>query len=101
MQIHRYLELDAAAEAISCTECGTTICNAEENYRKHSAMRTGPITEAGVPFVPPEDKIGRKTDLEFREFFCPECAVLLQTEFAKEDDPIIHDIEIDLESLSE
>lgn len=99
MQIHKYLELDAETESITCSECDTTICSADQNYREHSAMRTGPVTDAGVPFVPPEDKLGEKTDLEFREFFCPSCGVLFQTEFAREDDPILHDIDIDTDSL--
>jgi acetophenone carboxylase len=100
MQIHKYLELDPEAETIACRECSSTICDAGQNYREHSAMRTGPVTEAGLPFVPPEDKLGQKTDLEFREFFCPDCGVLLQTGFAREEDPILHDIDIDVDSLS-
>ena len=99
MQIHKYLELDTDALTISCRQCGTELCGADQNYREHSAMRTGPVTDAGVPFVPPEDKLGQKTDLEFREFFCPDCGVLLQTEFAQEDDPLLHDIDIDVDSL--
>lgn len=100
MRIHRYLELDTVTHEITCTECETTICDADENYREHSAMRTGDVTDAGVPFVPPEEKLGEEVDLEFREFFCPNCGVLLQTAFAQEDDPILHDIEIDVDSIA-
>lgn len=99
MQIHRYLDLNEDSRAISCRECGETICDAAETIGKHASMRTGPVTDAGPAFVSPVAKLGDETDLEFLEFFCPECGVLLQTEFARSEDPVLQDIEIDIESL--
>jgi acetone carboxylase gamma subunit len=99
MQIHKCLELDPDAETISCRECGETLCNANRNYKKYAAMRTGPVTDAGPPFEPPEEILGKDLDLEFRQFFCPNCAVLLDHSFARQDDEILHDIEIDVSSL--
>jgi len=99
MQIHKYLELDPDAETISCRECGETLCNANRNYKEYAAMRTGPVTDAGPAFEPPEEILGKDLDLEFRQFFCPNCAVLLDHSFARQDDEILHDIEIDVPSL--
>jgi acetone carboxylase gamma subunit len=100
MQILKYLELDESEHTISCRECGETLCDADENYKKYSAQRTGPVTDAGPAFEPPEKILGADVDIEFRQYFCPNCAVLFDHQFARGDDPIIHDIEIDLDSLS-
>lgn len=99
MQIHKYLELDPDEETISCRECGETVCNAGENYKEYSAMRTGDVTDAGPAFEPPEEILGKDLNLEFRQFFCPNCAVMFDHEFARVDDPILHDIDIEVESL--
>jgi len=99
MKIHEYLELDTDAETISCSECGEQLCGADENYKQHSAMRTGPVTDAGPLFRPPEDILGTDPGYEFRQWFCPGCGVLFDHRFALETDEILHDIEIDLNSV--
>lgn len=99
MQIHEYLELDIDAETIRCSECGKELCDADQNYKEYSAMRTGPVTDAGPPFHPPEDILGEDPGYEFRQWFCPHCGVLFDHRFALEGDRIIHDIEIDLASI--
>lgn len=100
MQIHRYLDLNEERNTIVCRNCRETLCDATENYREHAALRTRPLQEAGPAFVSAEQKLGEDKSLEFREFFCPNCAVLLQADFARSDDPILHDIEINVENLS-
>ncbi|MFC7157050.1 acetone carboxylase subunit gamma [Halomarina halobia] len=99
MKIHEYLELDAQAATISCSECGEVLCDADQNYKEHSSMRTGPVTDAGPLFQPPERVLGSDPGYEFREWFCPGCGVLFDHRFALEGDRIIHDIEIDVEAL--
>lgn len=100
MQIHMYLELDVDDRTIGCTECGETLCAADQNYKEHAAMQVGPVTDAGPAFEPPEEVLGSDPGLEFRRFFCPGCGVLLAHEFAREADPILHDIEIDVDALT-
>lgn len=99
MRIHEYLELDINSETISCSECGEQLCDADQNFKEYSAMRTGPVTDAGPLFKPPEDILGSDPGYEFREWFCPNCGVLFDHRFALEGDRIVHDIEIDLESV--
>jgi len=98
-EIHEYLELDPDARTIACRKCGEEICDADANYKEHAAIRTGPITDAGPVFTPPEKIYDRDPDIEFRQFFCPGCAVLLDYEVVPADEPILHDLEIDVESL--
>lgn len=99
-EIHEYLELDPDTRTISCSKCGEEICDAEENYKEHTALRTGPITDAGPVFTPPEKIYDRDPGIEFRQFFCPSCAVLFDYEVVPEDEPILHDLEIDVDELS-
>lgn len=99
MKIHEYLELDTETETINCSECGEELCHADENFKKHSAMRTGPVTDAGPLFNPPEDILGKDPGYEFRQWFCPSCGIMFDHRFALEEDPILHDIEIDLKSI--
>lgn len=99
MKIHEYLDLDPDAETISCSECSTELCNADQNYKEYSAMRTGPVTDAGPLFNPPEDILGTDPGYEFRQWFCPNCGVLFDHRFALEDDRIVHDIEIKPDAL--
>lgn len=100
MQIHKYLDLDVDSGVIQCRECGEELCDGDQNYKEHSAMRTGPVTDAGPAFDDPRDILDEDPGLEFRQFFCPNCGVLFDHEFARHDEPILHDIEIDLDSLA-
>jgi acetone carboxylase gamma subunit len=99
MQIHPYLDLDEQAETIVCRKCQNEFCRGNENYKEYAVMRTGPVEELYPVYEPPDEILGRETDLEFRQFYCPGCGRLLDTEFALEDDPLIHDIEIDMSAV--
>ncbi|MFB6172889.1 MAG: acetone carboxylase subunit gamma [Haloarculaceae archaeon] len=100
IEIHEYLELDPEARTISCLECGEQLCDADQNYKKHSAMRTGPVTDIGPVFTDPEEIYEEAPDVEFRQFFCPNCATLLDYEVVPEDEPILHDLDIDVDKIS-
>jgi acetone carboxylase gamma subunit len=99
MKIHEYLELDPATEDISCSKCGERLCSAHENYREHTAMKRIPVSEMGPEFAPPADLLEEDPNLEMRRFFCRNCGVLFGHQVAREDEPILHDIDIDVESL--
>lgn len=101
MEINEYLELDPEAERIACGECGEDLCDARDNYKEHTALRTGPLTDAGPVFDAPEEIYEDPPDIEFRQFFCPNCATLFDYEIALKNDPILHDVEIDLDKLSD
>lgn len=100
VSIHEYLELDPDARTISCNECGEQLCDATENYKEHSAMRTGPITDAGPVFAAPKEIYDDPPAVEFRQFFCPNCATLFDYEVVPEDELILHDEELDVDELA-
>jgi len=97
MHIHQYLKLNED-DTISCTECGEVLCSVENNYKKFAAINRTDVGNLGPAFSPPEEIIGYDPEIELRQYFCPNCGILLDHQVAKTDDPIIHDIEIDLDS---
>lgn len=101
MEIHEYLDLDPESESISCTDCGHRLCDADENYKRHCVMEAVPLTDIGPGFESPAELLGADHDVEFRRFYCPSCAVLIEHEIARADDPILRDIEIDLDAIPE
>jgi acetone carboxylase gamma subunit len=96
MIIHKCLEIDQSSDVICCRECGKELCDTDENYKRHTVMQVDSVEDAGPLFEPPSDVIGGDVDFEFRQFFCPNCAVLFDYEFAQADDPVLHDIQLDI-----
>lgn len=101
MEIHEYLDLDVEAETINCNECGQHLCHAEDNYKHYCAMETIPLADVGPGFEAPGELLNTDQNVEFRKFYCPSCAVLIEHEIARAEDPILHDIEIDLTTVAE
>lgn len=101
MEIHEYLNLDLENESISCNYCGHHLCDVDENYKRYCAMEAVPLTEIGPGFESPSELLGADHDIEFRRFYCPSCAVLIEHEIARAEDPILWDIELDLSTIPE
>jgi len=100
MQIHEYLELDVESNTIICRKCDEAICDGDENYKRHVALKQLDVQDLGPAFSPAEEILGVESGLELRRYACPNCGILLDHMVAKQDDDIIHDIEIDVEKLS-
>lgn len=99
-QIHTYLELDTEAESIQCGECSFVLCDADENYKNHCGVNRQPVSEAGAMFEHP-DYLEDADAIEFRQFVCQRCGVLFDFEIAPEDQPFLHDIAVDPESVAD
>lgn len=99
MEIHEYLDLDPQTGAIRCNECDHHICDADKNYKRHCAMESGPLADIGPGFETPSDLLNADHDVRFRQFYCPSCAVLIDHEIARAEDPILMDIDINPASL--
>lgn len=97
-QIHTYLTVNTGTESIECRECGHELCDVGENYKDHCGVIRRPVTEAGEMFEQP-DYIQDAESIEFRQFVCQECGILFDFEISPEDQPFLHDIEVDLDSL--
>ncbi len=84
--MNEYLQVRDRAETaiVECRGCGTTVCDADANWKEHVVVRrsdprvAGPLRSEGGPFF-------------LLEFFCPGCGTLLEVESAFENDPPLHD----------
>ena len=65
-------------EWVRCSQCQHNHCRADEDWRQFCKVRLLPPTKAG----------GLMSDLNgqylLRQFYCPSCAVLLDTDFVEE-----------------
>jgi N-methylhydantoinase B len=77
---------------VVCRSCGEDVCGADENYKLHALCETKPLTEAGPLVNDPSDYVD--DEMEFRQFYCPGCATLLENEVTKADEPPVHDKQI-------
>lgn len=75
------VETDAGPIVI-CRSCGTGIASAEESWKDRVVVRRRGVSAAGT-------RRNARADIELREFACPECATLLDTEVARSGDPFL------------
>lgn len=87
-----YLLIDDSGERplVRC-RCGQLLGATGENFKTHAVIKETPLREAG-PHVDPYD-LG-KGKFVFRQFLCPNCAVLLETEVALRGSPYERDLEV-------
>jgi acetone carboxylase gamma subunit len=94
MKINAYLEIikdTAGNPVIRCRKCSTDLGPAAQSYKAYAKERRRPISQAGVQYV----ARGRQDNpFELREYYCPSCFVLLDTDVARQNDPVLHDVEL-------
>jgi N-methylhydantoinase B len=92
--LNEFLEITTSAAGtpvIRCTRCGYDLCPATENHKLHALMHEGPVQEAG-PHVNPYHLGGDK--FVFRQFYCPSCLALINTEVALRGETILWDVQL-------
>jgi acetone carboxylase gamma subunit len=75
-----------------CTRCDTEIGSAPGNYKQHCVYRERPVDEIGRLFGDPRRFVD--DEIVFREFLCPSCGGLFDTEINRRSEPPVHDIEL-------
>jgi len=91
MRVNDYLAIvDRKGKHLIQCRCGYSICDANKNFKEHVLLIESPLKKIG----PLADMSGKGTQFVFREFCCPNCAVLLTTEFALVGEAMLHDIEL-------
>ena len=92
--MNAYISLVAGDDGtmLQACRCGRVLGAAATNYRALSLEARFPVGRAG----PHADPHGRGTErFELREYYCPDCLVLFETDVALRDDPLLHDVELD------
>jgi N-methylhydantoinase B len=90
-RVAEYLVLDDAGR-IACRMCGQDICGERESPKDGLVRRDLPIRAAGPNFVDPATYID--AEVQLRQFSCPSCATLVDTEVALQGDPVLRDTEL-------
>lgn len=67
---------------VQCDCCDTVIAPNDENWKSYSSVAERPATHVGSHTSAPDGYV-------LREFYCPSCGALLDTELAHEDDPTL------------
>lgn len=95
-----YLNLDLNNEKWCCYDCGTQLISARENYKRGCLVTErmpeeihNPVIDGQYTFAPDKDWV------RILEFYCPNCARQIETEYLPPGHPITHDIELDIDSL--
>ena len=95
MRVNAYLRVTEHEDrlVLRC-RCGTVLGPAGDSYKRLSKETRRPIQAAGSCADPYRIGEGR---FELREYACPACLVLYETEVALTEDPILDDVLLDLE----
>ena len=80
------------AMEMRCRMCGTAICAINENYKDAVVQRRLPLSAGGSMMNDPALYVD--ANIELRQFVCPGCGTLLETEVACESDATLRDIEL-------
>ena len=100
-RVSEYLVLKPATETdgenkddmkMHCRMCDTAICGMTENYKDAVVYRRLPLSAGGSLMNDPTLYVD--AGIELRQFVCPGCGTLLETEVACESDSILRDIEL-------
>jgi N-methylhydantoinase B len=76
----------------TCAKCRTRIQNADENYKSGCSKRVSNVRDVGLSPIDP--KLFIDDEIEYREYFCPGCGLLLQGDFNRPEDPDFQDIHL-------
>ncbi|WP_353051678.1 acetone carboxylase subunit gamma [Fictibacillus enclensis] len=91
--ITEYLQItDGSKQQIQCSKCSHILCSAKENYKLHAIMKEDSIKEANPQNFESRQYVDR--DMVFRKYYCPKCAVQLETEVNVRGEKPIWDINI-------
>lgn len=103
IQITEYLDVDLLTETWHCNRCGHALCSAHASYKEGCAVRERNPHEVHFP-VGPSKEFNFSFDPQWMrivEFYCPNCAVMVENEYLPPGHPLTWDIQLDLDFLRE
>jgi len=74
----------------TCRKCRSRLHSADENYKSGCVKRVTDVQYVGLSPIDPHLFVDDQ--IEYREYFCPGCGILLQSDFSRPEDPDFHDI---------
>lgn len=88
------VEQHDGAALFVCVGCGAHLGSSVRNYKEFCLCRERPVADVGRLFQDPRQFVD--DDIVFREFLCPMCGLLFDTEVNRKSEPPVHDISIRL-----
>ena len=70
------------AVRVACRGCGHDLCSTGEPWKLHARIVERPLKELAAIYTTGPDAL-------LREFICPACGLLLDSEVARRDDPAL------------
>ena len=101
VRITEYLDLDLEADEWCCNNCGHILGPAEESYKKGCLIYDRNPHEVHFP-IGPSKEFNFSIDpdwIRIVEFYCPNCAVMVENEYLPPGHPLTWDIQLDLDKL--
>ena len=100
VEITEYLAIDLADERWQCRRCDHDLGSARRSYKEGCAVADRDPREIHEAVVDGEYTFAPDPEwCRIVEFYCPNCATLLETEYLPPGHPITHDIELDIDAL--
>jgi len=78
--------------AFCCTKCRTRIAAANRNYKSGCVSRATDVQKVGLAPIDPGEFIDDQ--IEYREYFCPGCGLLVHGSFCRPDDADFQNISL-------
>ncbi|HJP35638.1 MAG: acetone carboxylase subunit gamma [Gammaproteobacteria bacterium] len=102
LRVTESLDLDLNDEQWLCNRCGEKLGPAQANYKDGCKVYERDPTEVHEPKIEGEFTFAPDPAwVRIIEFYCPTCAVQIETEYLPPGHPITHDIEIDIARLKQ
>jgi acetone carboxylase gamma subunit len=101
VQITEYLDIDLATEMWHCNRCSQNLGSAHRSYKEGCLMAERDPHEIHAP-------VGKNPEYNFSfdptwiriiEFYCPQCATMVENEYLPPGHPLTWDIQLDLEDV--
>lgn len=102
VNITEYLKIDLSSERWKCRCCNHEIAPARQNYKTGLLVCERDPREVHDSIIDPSYEYTFAPDptwCRIVEFYCPECATMIEVEYLPPGHPLTHDIELDIDSL--
>jgi N-methylhydantoinase B len=80
---------------MACAKCAADLGAVRDNYKEQCVRRESDISAANPNIGDWRRYIDDRP--VFRQFFCPGCGALVENEISRADDPLLRDIELDMD----
>jgi acetophenone carboxylase len=99
-QITENLDIDLISEMWCCHHCGHALISARENYKRGCLIYERDPTTIYRPGVEGKYSLAPNPNwTAIVEFYCPQCATMIENEMLPIGHPLTYDLELDIDTL--